>query len=128
MYNWAALAGDLPRDVALPDHERRLSRRVALSSRPAARITTDRAGSRTVGLVKDLSLTGLGLVLGLALEPGQRIVVEFEWRGQNQCVLASVAHCRQTGDGKFAAGVAILDDAPGVSFPEKWLAQLSAQA
>jgi len=61
MVDWSGLAADVLRDQqALVGNDRRVSERVELPERPRVRIITDRAGLRTVGLVKDLSSTGAG--------------------------------------------------------------------
>jgi hypothetical protein len=131
MVNWAALAGDLARDARAAVHDdRRVFQRTELGTRPAARVITDRAGHRTVGLVKDLSQTGIGLVLAIQPTAGQYLIVELEWQGRAQYLLACVVFASQVDEGTFRVGAEFFDElpisTPDAAIPESWLAKLPA--
>jgi hypothetical protein len=132
MVNSAALAGDLARDAtAAAQDDRRIFGRTEPGSRPTARVITNRAGDRTVGLVKDLSQTGMGLVLGLLPAAGQFLIVELEWQGRARRLFVCVVHTQRIAEGKYRVGTEFFDEmpltAPDSPAPESWLGRLPAE-
>jgi hypothetical protein len=129
--DWTGLATELLRDQqAVAGSERRASERAELPEKPRVRIIADRAGSKTVGIVKDISSTGAGLVLGIEPGVGQFLVVMFEWGKRTQLALARVMHTTQIEQGMYRVGVEFYDELPitstGVEVPEEWLGSLPA--
>ena len=131
MTDWATVATDLLRHQKSDAHdERRSFDRVDAPPRVCARVVTDRQASRTVALIKDLSVTGVGLTLGLALTAGQFIIIEIAMGERSQLMLARVAHCRRLDEGLFQAGAEFFEEHPPTmgpaGTPPEWLAYLPA--
>ena len=133
MVNWAALASEVVEtERRLADDERRSAQRVALQTPTRARMISDRSGARSPTLVKDLSLTGIGLVMGVELIIGQFIVLELHWHGRAQLALAQVVFCRRMDEGMFRVGAEFFEELPAEAeipnTPESWLARLPTPA
>jgi hypothetical protein len=130
MVDWSGLAADVLRDQAVVSHNRRNSERVELPESPRVRIIADRTGIRGVGLVKDISSTGAGLVLGIEPGVGQFLVVIFEWGKRSQLALARVMHTTRVDQGMYRVGVEFYDELPITTekavVPEEWIGSLPA--
>lgn len=124
MTDWSALATELLRQERETDTpERRLAERTETAAR--ARVVADRAGSRTVALVKDVSLTGAGLLLGVGLTPGQFFVLELLAPARVQHILCKVVYCREIDAGMYRIGAEFFEELPtgseGSAPPTDWL-------
>lgn len=89
-------------------------RKTAASKAPRIRVPHMTAlleidGAEVCGRVVDLSISGAGIELPVAVERGANLVVTFEYDSKRATCPAEVRYCRADEDGTFRVGLQIGD-------------------
>lgn len=97
--------------VALASCKRRLEARVPGGEIDAVGIVENNGTTVRSCTVVDQSPSGLGLRLNRTIETGSRVCVET----QSMMIFGEVRYCRPTLDGRFVAGIMIVEVVPDVN-------------
>lgn len=109
--------GDLEQLLSLvedlsPGVDARSNPRIGLREQLVIRLAEEEFAPRMVQLT-DLSKTGFGIICEIALQAGQKMLVELPTdNGKTLCTLAEVRHCISESEGVFRVGLKIIDS-PG---------------
>lgn len=96
--------------VALGSCKRRLEERAPNGEEGLMGIVESAGTTLRPCTIIDTSSFGLGLALSLPIDTGTRVYVE----AGSMIVFGEIRHCRRTPDGRFMAGVLIVDVVPDV--------------
>jgi hypothetical protein len=89
--------------------ERRAAVRYPCGLASSCHTITSRREDAWTATVKDISLTGIGLLLGRRFEPGILLAVEVPAEGAPQLLLARVMHTRPHGEGVWLIGCELVN-------------------
>jgi hypothetical protein len=92
-----------------PGTERRAAVRYPCDLASSCHTITSRREDAWTAAVKDISRTGIGLLLGRRFEPGILLAVELPAEGGSQLLLARVIHARAQGEGVWLIGCALVN-------------------
>jgi hypothetical protein len=92
-----------------PGVERRASVRYPCGLASSCHTITSRREDAWTATVKDISRTGIGLLLGRRFEPGMILAVELPVEGVPQLLLARVMHARSEGEGVWLIGCELVN-------------------
>jgi hypothetical protein len=101
-----AASGCAPRQ---PGTERRAAVRYPCTLASSCHTLTSRREDAWTATVKDISLTGIGLLLGRRFEPGILLAVELPAEGAPQLLLVRVVHTRSQGEGIWLIGCELVN-------------------